>query len=61
MPALNTGDMNSPVWLTKRSSDRRYASRSAIGRVATPDSFAACATAGAIRRISRLSKGFGIR
>jgi hypothetical protein len=53
--------MNRPVWVTKRVSERRYASRSAIGRVATPDSAAARATAGAIRRISRRSKGLGVR
>ncbi len=34
---------------------------SAIGRVATPDSAAAFATAGAMRRMSRESNGFGIR
>ena len=34
---------------------------SAIGRVATPESAAACATAGAMRRIRRESNGFGIR
>jgi hypothetical protein len=34
---------------------------SLIGRAATPESAAACATAGAIFIISRGSKGFGIR
>ncbi len=34
---------------------------SAIGRVATPESAAAFATAGAMRRIRRESKGLGIR
>ena len=59
--AANTGRMNSPVCVTKRSSDSRYTSRSAIGLVATPDSAAARATAGAMRSISRESNGFGIR
>jgi hypothetical protein len=34
---------------------------SVMGRVATPESAAACATAGAMRRIRRESKGLGIR
>jgi hypothetical protein len=34
---------------------------SVIGRVATPESMAAWATAGAILTIRRGSKGFGIR
>ena len=34
---------------------------SAIGRVATPESIAAWATAGAIEEMSRGSKGLGIR
>jgi hypothetical protein len=34
---------------------------SSIGRVATPESIAACATAGAILMIRRGSNGFGIR
>ena len=33
---------------------------SAIGRAATPDAAAASATAGAMRRISRESKGLGM-
>ncbi len=33
---------------------------SAIGRVATPESIAALATAGAMRRIRRTSKGVGM-
>ncbi len=33
---------------------------SSIGRVATPDASAALATAGAMRRISRESKGLGM-
>ena len=39
----------------------RYASKSAIGRVATPLSIAAFATAGGTITISRGSNGFGIR
>jgi hypothetical protein len=34
--------------------------KSEIGRVATPDSIAALATAGAMRRISRGSNGLGM-
>ena len=34
---------------------------SSMGRVATPESMAAWATAGAILRISRVSNGVGIR
>ena len=34
---------------------------SAIGRVATPQSIAACATAGATRAIRRGSNGLGMR
>ena len=37
-----------------------YSSKFVIGRVATPDSIAAFATAGAMRRISRGSNGLGI-
>ncbi len=37
-----------------------YASQSSIGRLATPVSHAALATAGAIFRIKRGSKGFGM-
>ena len=56
----NTGFMMSPERNTNRLSRSRYCSKSAIGRVATPDSIAAFATAGAMRRISRGSNGFGI-
>ena len=59
--AWNTGRMNMPVWVMKRVSDCRYASRSAIGRVATPDASAAFATAGAMRRMRRESNGVGMR
>jgi hypothetical protein len=59
--AWNTGRMNMPVCVTKRVSDWRYASSSAMGRVATPDASAALATAGAMRRMSRVSNGVGIR
>ncbi len=38
-----------------------YASKSAMGRVATPESIAALATAGAIITMRRGSKGLGIR
>ena len=55
-----TGRMNIAVCSTKRLSERRYAPMSSIGRVATPDARAASATAGAKRRISRESNGFGM-
>ena len=37
-----------------------YACMSSIGRVATPASAAALATAGAMRKIRRVSNGFGM-
>ena len=50
-----------PEWYTKRRNCWRYAAKSSIGRVATPLSIAALATAGATFSIRRGSKGLGIR
>ncbi len=50
-----------PERKTKRLRRSWYASKSSIGRSATPLAIAALATAGAIRRIRRWSNGFGIR
>src|SRR5205807_8329172 len=58
--AENTGFISSPKWYTYCVIESRYASRSAIGRVATPESIAAFATAGATRAIRRGSKGRGM-
>ena len=57
----NTGFMNVPLWYTNCCKDSVYCAMSSIGRVATPESIAACATAGAILTIKRGSNGFGIR
>src|SRR6187399_711913 len=56
----NTGFITRPERNAKRSSSAVYSSKFLIGRVATPDSIAAFATAGAMRRISRGSNGLGI-
>ncbi len=61
LAAANIGFMMRPDWYTKRLSRPRYPSKSVTGRVATPESIAACATAGAILAISRGSNGRGIR
>src|SRR6478672_993001 len=61
LAALKIGFISSPECQTKLVSRARYASKSSIGRVATPESIAAFATAGAIITMSRGSNGFGIR
>ncbi len=59
--AVKIGFIRSPDVYTNCVSRSLYASKSAIGRVATPESIAALATAGAIITMRRGSKGLGIR